>query len=137
MMGVPLEASINFGGDGIEIEDLEDGDSAEVYGTTMSGPMVIVRKWPLRGVAVCPYGADMNTATTFASGNQEISYTVTKHKELDVGKLTQDTKEVETVETEKKVVDTEEGVGELTDVVVTVEAGAKAVDTDIVEEIVE
>lgn len=62
-MGVPYEASIFFGGDGIALQDVADGESVTVNGYDFSGPGVIVREWPLRGVAVCPYGADANTET--------------------------------------------------------------------------
>jgi hypothetical protein len=60
--GVPYEASIFFGGGDVVIEELCEGDVAEVNGAKMSGPGVIFREWPLRGVAVCPYGADQNTS---------------------------------------------------------------------------
>lgn len=63
--GIPYEASINFGGDGIKIEELAAGQVAQVNGRTFEGPGIIIREWPLRGVAVCPYGADMNTSTNF------------------------------------------------------------------------
>jgi hypothetical protein len=60
-MGVPYEASINFGGDGIEIEEVPENETVFVNGYYFAGPGVVIRKWPLRGVAVCPYGADANT----------------------------------------------------------------------------
>lgn len=59
--GVPYEASINFGGDGIKVQEIMQGQVAEVNGYQFDGPGVIVREWPLRGVAICPYGADQNT----------------------------------------------------------------------------
>lgn len=65
--GVPYEASINFGGDGIEIENIPEGTTADVNGYSFSGPGVIVRHWPLRGIAVCPYGADANTTSEFSN----------------------------------------------------------------------
>ena len=63
--GVPFEASINFGGDGIRVEKIDEGSSVEVNGRNFSGPGVVIREWPLRGIAVTPYGADSNTSTTF------------------------------------------------------------------------
>ena len=62
--GVPYEASINFGGDGIKLEQVDEGASVEVNGYQFEGPGVVVRSWPLRGVAVCPYGADPATEST-------------------------------------------------------------------------
>ena len=68
-MEVPYEASINFGGDGIKVEELAQGMVAQVNGYQLEGPAVIIREWPLRGVAICPYGADENTeSATFANG---------------------------------------------------------------------
>ena len=70
-MGVPYQASINFGGDGIVIEEVAEGQSVEVNGYTLTGEAVIVRQWPLRGVAVCPYGADENTESTMFNDNNK------------------------------------------------------------------
>ena len=75
--GVPYEASINFGGDGIKIEDIAEGMVAQVNGETFEGPGVIVREWPLRGVAICPYGADANTSSDLLSGNNAKTYAAT------------------------------------------------------------
>lgn len=59
--GVPYEASIDFGGDGIVVEELGVGASAEVNDHQFEGPGIIIRKWPLRGIAVTPHGADQHT----------------------------------------------------------------------------
>lgn len=67
--GVPYEASINFGGDGIKIEQIAEGHFTQVNGYQFDGPGIVIREWPLRGIAVCPYGADANTSTTFAAGD--------------------------------------------------------------------
>lgn len=68
--GVPYEASIFFGGDGIKIEDVPEGMVAQVNGYQFDGPGVIVREWPLRGVAICPYGADANTESAALSAGK-------------------------------------------------------------------
>lgn len=75
--GIPYEASINFGGDGIKLEQVPEGRSVAVNGTMFSGPGVVIREWPLRGVAVCPYGADANTSTEFSSG-QDVAVEITE-----------------------------------------------------------
>lgn len=67
--GVPYEASINFGGDGLKIQNVSDGETTTVNGYQFAGPGVVVRNWPLRGVAICPYGADANTSTEFSNQN--------------------------------------------------------------------
>lgn len=74
--GVPYEASINFGGPGIQIEEVAEGGLAQVNGYTFAGPGLIVRQWPLRGIAVCPYGADHRTSTELSS-TAEIEVTLT------------------------------------------------------------
>ena len=66
--GVPYEASIYFGGDGIKVEEVAEGQAAQVNGFQFAGPGIVIREWPLRGVAVCPYGADMNTRSELAQG---------------------------------------------------------------------
>lgn len=69
--GVPYEASINFGGEGIQVQELSPGEVAPVNGFMFEGPGIIIRKWPLRGVAICPYGADMNTSSNVLSDNNK------------------------------------------------------------------
>ena len=64
--GVPYEASIDFAGDGIKVQWLDEGEMAEVNGFIFEGPGAIIREWPLRGTAICPYGADQNTAVAFS-----------------------------------------------------------------------
>jgi hypothetical protein len=73
--GIPYEASIDWRGPGIVIEELSEGASAQVNGETVQGPISIVRKWPLRAVAVTPYGQDSDTRTSFSesSGDEQIS----------------------------------------------------------------
>lgn len=68
--GIPYEASINFGGDGIKLEEVAPGQTTLVNGYEFSGPGVVIREWPLRGIAICPYGADMNTSTEFSADAQ-------------------------------------------------------------------
>ncbi len=70
--GVPYEASIDWCGEGILIEQVGEGAVAQVNGYQFEGPGVIVRKWPLRGVAICPHGADFRTETQFAAGDNSV-----------------------------------------------------------------
>ena len=80
--GVPYEASIFWGGAGIKIEELGTDATAEVNGYTLEGPATIIREWPLRGVAICPYGADQNTQSEFSS-QEEVSVTVLSTTKLE------------------------------------------------------
>lgn len=63
--GVPYEASISFDGP-LSVEEVQPGATAEVNGRLYQGPLLIFRKWALRGVAVCPYGYDRHTATNLS-----------------------------------------------------------------------
>ncbi len=60
--GVPYQASILMGWNDYTAEDIPAGQSAEVNGQTVQGPCTIFRTWSLRGVAICPYGADAGTS---------------------------------------------------------------------------
>ena len=81
--GVPYEASIFFGGDGIKLQEVAEGEVAPVNGFQFEGPGIIVREWPLRGVAICPYGADQNTESVSLSSGKKFSATIvqTENKE--------------------------------------------------------
>jgi hypothetical protein len=77
--GIPYEASIYFPPstpDDLKIEELEAGQTAEVNGQKVNGPMTIIRKWCLRGVAVTPYGMDSSTATLAAMRDNKTEYSV-------------------------------------------------------------
>ena len=65
--GVPYQSSIFFGdledGTPLDIEEVKENKSKTVNGQVFEGPGLIVRKWLLRGVATCLYGADPKTNT--------------------------------------------------------------------------
>jgi hypothetical protein len=69
--GVPYEASINFMGEGVKVQELAPGEVATVNGFLFEGPGAIIREWPLRGIALCPYGVDPNTAAEFSAGHTQ------------------------------------------------------------------
>jgi hypothetical protein len=66
--GVPYEASIFFDPAELVLEEVPHGMSVPVNGLTFEGPGVVARRWTLRGLAVCPYGQDKNTAVEFSAG---------------------------------------------------------------------
>lgn len=74
--GVPYEASINFAGGPLRLEELQAGTSVQVNGNTVQGPALIIREWTLRGIAVCPYGADMNTKTELSAKGEQPGGTI-------------------------------------------------------------
>jgi len=74
--GVPYEASIFFGGDGMKIQEIAEGQIEQVNGRQFEGPGIVIREWPLRGVAICPYGADSNTESVALAKGE----TVTAHE---------------------------------------------------------
>ena len=109
--GIPYEASINFGGGKApRIEEVPEGETVEVNGRTFAGPLTIFREWTLRGVAVCPYGYDGGTSTTF-SQDQTIKVEImdkdqTQEANTDTAvdsELALDTAEVPTVEADEVV----------------------------------
>ena len=77
--GVPYEASIFFDRRTVEAERLSDRESATVNGTTVRGPVTIIRKWTLRAVAVCPYGYDPKTSTRFSDNDGDVDVTLLSH----------------------------------------------------------
>jgi len=72
---VPYEGSLNWGSDGIVIEQVMENAVAKVNGYEFGGPGVIVRKWPCRGVAICPYGQDSASQTMFKAGGPTVAVT--------------------------------------------------------------
>jgi hypothetical protein len=64
--GVPYQASIFF--EPQVLEDVMPGAETEVNGYKLAGPALVIRKWSLRGVAVCPYGYDPKTSTRLSAG---------------------------------------------------------------------
>jgi hypothetical protein len=93
--GVPYEASIFFDPNEYVLEEVSPGAKVQVNGYELEGPAAVVRQWTLRGVAICPYGADRNTSTELGAGPtvsitlfQEGTYAVPKAPEHDATKLT-------------------------------------------------
>lgn len=86
--GVPYEASINFGGDGIVAEEIPAGAVTEVNGHRFEGPGTVIRQWPLRGVAVCPYGADQHTEAEFKQERRQIGVKFTQQESRSMSDLT-------------------------------------------------
>ena len=74
---VPYEASIFFDRDVMLLEQVGEGVTVEVNGTTFEGPGVVAREWSLRAVSVCPHGYDGNTETRFQSDEKGRSVSVT------------------------------------------------------------
>lgn len=141
--GVPYEASINFGGDGIKVQEVFEGEVTEVNGYTFEGPGIVIRDWPLRGVAVCPYGADMNTesASALANNNKSFSAAVVsapetaKEERVMTSESVEAAVAVDTPESEAKEVTTEaapvEGAPAEAE---SVEDAAPAVEAEVTQE---
>lgn len=65
--GVPYQASIYFDPEnGLRLEEIPSDMAVDVNGQSVQGPALVVREWILRGVAVCPYGADPYTSSELA-----------------------------------------------------------------------
>ena len=87
--GIPYEASINFAGEPLELEDVAEGETTQVNGYELAGPAIVARKWALRGVAVTLYGADRNTNTQVFSESDTVSARIFKH-ETEVDEMSAD-----------------------------------------------
>lgn len=98
---VPYESSIDFRGN-CQYEEIQRGFTAHVNGRQVEGPALIVRKWPLRGVAVCPHGMDPNTSSQFSADAKLIDIQLLNSEGTMSGTTatTTDTKAVATQQTE-------------------------------------
>lgn len=135
--GVPYEASINFGGDGIKVQEIADGEMTDVNGYQFEGPGIVIREWPLRGVAICPYGADMNTesASAFSDTKKVFSASIVAKPKPQ----TEETAMSESVDVSAEVEAKEEAVEEVVETVETTELAEESTEetVDAVEEVVE
>lgn len=68
-LGVPWRSSIDFRGAGLKLQFVDEGEVAEVNGTTFEGPGYIAREWPLRGVAIVRMGSDPDANTQFSAAD--------------------------------------------------------------------
>ena len=80
--GVPYQSSIYFDPNSVVCEDVPAGMQAQVNGYAFEGPGLILRKWKLMAVSVCPYGADSGTRTKLAAGDGEHTVQFVSRKEL-------------------------------------------------------
>jgi hypothetical protein len=86
--GVPYEASIFFDPcNGLRVEEVAPGVAVTVNGQNLVGPATVFRQWLLRGVSVCPYGADPNSSTSFSQKkSNQITVTFSKGQEMSTEK---------------------------------------------------
>lgn len=66
--GVPYEASILQSANGLVVEWVEPDATVEVNGQKFTGPLVVFRQATIRGLAICPQGADGCTSAEFSAG---------------------------------------------------------------------
>lgn len=87
--GVPYQGSIDWSGPGCLIEEVGEGMAVDVNGYQFQGPGVVVRKWPLSSVALCPSGYDPDTRAQFSKSDdrrEELSVkTFTKGPAMKTG----------------------------------------------------
>lgn len=93
--GIPFEASIFFGGQGIKVEEIGVGTSTSVNGKKLEGPAIVVREWPLRAVALCPYGRDSNTVVNSKMSEEEVEVQFFTFKERPMNDETNAANEAE------------------------------------------
>ena len=127
--GIPWQASINFGGDGITVERITTEGEFTVNEKQFSGPATVIRTWPLRGVAITPYGADENTESVVLSNGNEILVDVLEES------LMSDDQNTPEVENEEAVV--AEAVEDQVEEVEQPEAAESSEEAEVVEEAAE
>ena len=111
--GVPYEASINFGGDGIKVQEVMQGQSVEVNGYQFEGPGIVIREWPLRGVAVCPYGADANTESALFGADDKQMFSAAAYVEREPEKQEEKMEDEKVAEVAEEVTVETEGAPEV------------------------
>ncbi|MCL2622430.1 MAG: hypothetical protein FWD31_02090 [Planctomycetaceae bacterium] len=74
--GMPYEVSMTWGrhkSGKMVFEDVKEGAEATVNGRTVVGPGTIIRKWGMRGAAICSHGVDHTTAATILDSERSKS----------------------------------------------------------------
>lgn len=87
MAGIPYEASLDWSGPA-RIEWVDEGITVQVNGREFAGPGYVVREWELRAIAICPYGADSSTKTSFADGDPTCEVTLFSERPIVLPKPT-------------------------------------------------
>ena len=86
--GVPFEMSISFPGD-LTLEKVPEGSDVTVNNRTFSGPLTVIRSWPLRSVAITPMGQDPQTALQFSEDQHvTVTYLTGEDKDMSQEELT-------------------------------------------------
>jgi hypothetical protein len=122
--GVPLEASISWGGENTEIEDVAEGQESEVNGYKFSGPGVIVRSWPLRSIGIVKEGADQYTSTEFSDGEKITVNVIDKSKGDSMTKAKFQSVEIE----DEQVEEIHDAVEVVQDAIVAVVEAVEVID---------
>lgn len=105
--GVPYEASIYFPPwkpDEMQIENIKEGTNIDINGRTLTAPaggLTVFRRWSLRGVAICPHGADGATAAYLQKESAANVKVMVKHEQEKVKEVVMPGAEKE-VEIEKE-----------------------------------
>lgn len=132
--GAPFEASVESWTD--EIELIDEGEFAMVNGNVCAGPLTILRKWELKAVAVCKFGADAETSTVLAASAAKAKNNLTSEKVIFT-RLSKRISMDDVNNTPEAVTATEEVAPEVTPVVEVVEAETVEADQEIVQANVE
>jgi len=72
--GVPYQSSIDYvptKPDEILYEYIAENEITQVNGKEFEGPLTVVRKWTLHGLAICPHGADSDTSVKAQQSKNE------------------------------------------------------------------
>lgn len=101
--GFPYQASIYAVPS--KIEEVEEGETAEVNGYTFKGPGTIWRKCALKESSVCTFGYDSNTESkAFAEKEIEVEYEISRD-ESALSRATQDDESIQDKLDKEKIMD--------------------------------
>ena len=64
--GVPFQASVVMNPDGLQTQQVPEGQTVNVNGIDFEGPGTVFRQWGISGIAILPYGADGDTSVQFS-----------------------------------------------------------------------
>jgi len=80
--GFPMQASVYIPPD--EVEEIKEGEKAEVNGHTLKGPGTIFRKSHIREVSMCALGADSRTQSKAVGegSEQEVQFSVLEKERI-------------------------------------------------------
>lgn len=81
--GVPYQASIVMNLETLIVTEVPTGQTYNVNGQDLEGPLTVFSQWTIDGISILPYGADPSTMVEFSRGlSAEIDVAIIQAKEF-------------------------------------------------------